>query len=162
MKWVKRIEEAFVGICLISVTIILFVNIVLRYGFSANTNWAEELIRYVMIWITFIGSAICFRRSLHVGIDFFIDYLSKKWGSLIALFVNAASIIFMIFILYYGVELVTFSMNSGQITPSLQIQMYLIYLAMPIGAALSLIHLVINSFKLLKGLQSKTVEEKQL
>lgn len=161
MKWINRIEEAFVGICLLAVTIVLFVNIVLRFGFSANTNWAEEVIRYGMIWITFIGAAICFRRGLHVGIDFFLDYLSKKWGAIIALVVNLFSIVFMAFIFYYSIELVKFSIDSGQITPSLQIKMFYIYLAIPIGALLSLIHLVVHTFKLFKDLQSNMIEEKQ-
>ncbi|KHF39465.1 TRAP transporter small permease [Halalkalibacter okhensis] len=162
MKRVKRIEEGFVGISLLVVTIILFVNIVLRYGFSANTNWAEELIRYVMIWITFIGAAICFRRSMHVGIDFFIEFVSKKWRAIIAIYVNIASSLFMIFLLYYGIELVKFGMDSAQITPSLQIKMYIIYMAIPIGAALSLMHLVINTYHHIKNLQSKSIEEKQI
>lgn len=144
--WLIRIEGWFLGISILAATFVLFINIVLRYFFSANTTWAEELIRYMMIWITFIGCSVCFGRGLHVGIDFFLEYMSEKWKKIIGYFVNFVSIILMLFLIYYGTELVLFSMNSGQITPSLRIKMYWVYLCIPLGATLSLIHLVMNLF----------------
>ncbi|OLS39301.1 TRAP transporter small permease [Bacillus sp. MRMR6] len=162
MKWLKRIEEAFLGTSIALATLVLFVNIVLRYVFSANTNWAEEFIRYVMIWITFIGCSVCFSRGLHVGIDFFLEFVSKKWNNVIGILVNIVSIILMIFLVRYGTELVKFSMNTGQITPSLQIKMYWVYLGIPVGAALSLIHLVSNVFNQFKNFTTNSIEESKI
>jgi len=144
MKVLNRIEEILLAGSLISVTLVLFINIILRYFFSANTTWAEEFIRYVMIWITFIGCAVCFSRKLHVGIDFFLEFAPRKLKESINFVVNFICIILMIFLIYYGFELVKFSFNSGQITPSLQMEMFWIYLAIPVGAVLSLIHLIFN------------------
>jgi C4-dicarboxylate transporter, DctQ subunit len=160
-KWLFRIEEALLAVCIISTTFVLFVNIVLRYLFDANTTWAEELIRYVMIWITFIGSSVCFGRGLHVGIDFFLEFVSKKWNIVIGFFVNIVSMILMVFMLYYGMKLVQFGMNSGQITPSLRIEIFWVYLCIPLGAALSLIHLAINMFEQVRKLQTDAIEENE-
>lgn len=162
MKWLNRIEEAFLGVSIVLATLVLFINIVLRYVFSANTTWAEEFIRYVMIWITFIGCSVCFGRVLHVGIDFFLEFVSKKWNAVIGIIVNMVSMVLMVFLIIYGTELVRFSMNSGQITPSLQIKMFWIYLGIPVGGALSLVHLVFNTFNQFKALQTKSIEENQV
>jgi C4-dicarboxylate transporter, DctQ subunit len=162
MRWLNKIEETFLGISIALATLVLFVNIVLRYVFSANTTWAEEFIRYAMIWITFIGCSVCFGKGLHVGIDFFLEFVSKKWNVIIGIIVNFVSIVLMIFLIMYGTELVKFSMNTGQITPSLQIQMYWVYLAIPLGAALSLIHLLLNVFNQFKTFKSKSNEENQI
>ena len=165
MKIMKRFEEGLIGMGIIVATFVLFVNIVLRYFFQANTTWAEEFIRYVMIWITFIGASVCFSSGLHVGIDFFLEYLSSRWKLLFGIFVNIVSIIFMIFLLFFGIELVKFSVDSGQITPSLQIKMYWIYLGIPVGATLSIIHLLVKTFSQIKGFmnqsQSMQTEENQ-
>lgn len=162
MKWLRRIEEAFLGVSIAVATLVLFVNIVLRYVFSANTNWTEEFIRYTMIWITFIGCSVCFRKGLHVGIDFFLEFVSKKWNAVIGIVVNIVSMVLMIFLVVYGTELVIFSMNTGQITPSLQIKMYWVYLGIPVGALLSLIHLFSKILNQFKSLKTKSYEEHQV
>lgn len=162
MKWLFKIEEAFLGISIISATLVLFVNIVLRYVFSANTIWAEEFIRYAMIWITFVGCSVCFGRGLHVGIDFFLEFVTKKWSIIIGIFVNVISIILMVFLIIFGFELVNFSYNSGQITPSLQIKMFWIYLAIPTGGVLSLIHLLLKLFEEIKKLKNPAIKESQI
>ncbi|WP_249777615.1 TRAP transporter small permease [Paenalkalicoccus suaedae] len=150
MKTLARIEEAFIAITLLVVTTVLFVNIVLRYGFSANRSWAEELIRYGMIWIAFVGGAVCFRRGAHVGVDFILSFVKGRGQLLIGILVNVASIIFMGFLFKYGMDLIIFTQGTGQITPSLQIPLFYIYLAIPVGAALSIIHLTIMTVQMMR------------
>lgn len=150
MNILKRIEDYSIAAGLFAVTILLFVNIVLRYAFAANTTWAEEFIRYVMIWITFIGGSVCFRKGMHVGVDFIMDLVKGKAKKGLQLFIHIISMIFLVFLIKYGIDLVIFTMNTGQITPSLQIPLFYIYLAIPVGSGLSLLHLVINSVKLFR------------
>ncbi|MFZ4451528.1 TRAP transporter small permease [Salibacterium aidingense] len=151
MQILYKTEETLIGLLIIIATAVLFSNVVLRYGFDANTSWAAELIRYLMIWITFIGMALCFRRGIHVGIDFLLNYLSKRMTKLLQLVVNVLSIVFLIFLGSYGLELVLFSVGTGQITPSLEIGMYWVYLIIPIGCALSILHICVLTFQLLTG-----------
>lgn len=132
-------------------TLVLFINIVLRYFFNSNTTWAYEFIRYAMIWITFVGASVCFGKGLHVGIDFFLEYLSERFRRMVVIFVYLVSLLLMGFLIAYGWELVMFSLKTGQITPSLQIKMYWVYLAIPVGATLSVIHLIDNLISQLKG-----------
>jgi len=144
MKWLYKIEGAFLMVSIAAATLVLFVNIVLRYFFGSNTTWAYEFIRYAMIWITFIGASVCFGKGMHVGIDFFVEYLSPRIRKIVAIFIYLVSLLLMVFLVRYGWELVRFSMQTGQITPSLQIKMYWVYLAIPVGAVLSIIHIIEN------------------
>ena len=50
-------EGYLTGLLLLGSTLLLFVNVFLRYVFHSSTTWAEEAIRYAIIWVTFIGSA---------------------------------------------------------------------------------------------------------
>lgn len=151
MNILKKSEDIFVGTAILAATIVLFVNIVLRYFFSANTSWAEEFIRYAMIWIAFIGSSICFRRGIHVGIDLLMNYFTGKGRVALQIYINLISLVFMFFLIKYGYDLVMFSVNTGQITPSLEIQTFWIYLAIPLGALLSVVHIVHQTYLLLRG-----------
>lgn len=131
-------------------TALLFVNIVLRFFFDANTSWAEEFIRYAMIWITFIGASICFRKGIHVGVDLLINSLPEKGKRILQIYINVLAGIFMVFLIKYGFDLVSFSVSTGQISPSLQVKTFWIYLAIPLGAILSMIHLTIQTYNLIR------------
>jgi C4-dicarboxylate transporter DctQ subunit len=151
MKWIERIEENVIGVSLLFATLMLCINVTLRYLFNANLTWAEELIRYVMIWITFIGSSVCFRRGMHVGIDFILSFTSKSTSRFIHIFVAFMSVIFMLFMFKYSLDLFLFTKNTGQITPALQIPLYWVYLAIPLSSFLSIIHLISILVKLIRN-----------
>lgn len=150
MESFKKIEEGFVGLTMISVLMLLTINIILRFFFSAGISWSEEFIRYGIIWITFIGSAICFRRGIHVGIDLLMESLAEKNKKTLSLIINFSSIIFMIILIKYGIDFVMFGVKMGQLMPALQLKMYWVYLAIPVGAFLSLIHLLIQTYGMIK------------
>lgn len=154
MKIFNKTEEAFVGITIMTVTFFLFINIILRFFFSAGISWTEEFIRYAIIWITFIGASICFRRGIHVGIDVLIDYLPGKSKKTLSMIINLLAIVFMIFLIKYGFDLVLFSKGTGQLSPALQVPMFWVYLAIPIGALLSLIHLFIQTFEMIRNFRT--------
>lgn len=151
MKYIAKTEEAFIGLSILAVTVVLFLNIILRFFFNSSTTWAEEFIRYVMIWITFIGSAVCFRRGIHVGIDLLMEFLPFKGKRNLQFIINGLSIVFMILLIKFGVDLVLFSMQTGQISASLQLKTYWVYLAVPVGAGLSLLHLTVNTVSMIKN-----------
>ena len=154
MKTLVKAENYFVGIMIILATLLLFTNIILRYFFNANTTWAEEFVRYSMIWITFIGMAICFKKGIHFSVDILIKSLPDKGSRLLQIIINIISIIFMLMLIYYGMEITIFNFHSGQITPSLEISISWVYLAIPVGAALSLLHLILNTIEITKKEQN--------
>lgn len=155
MKKLTKVEDYFVGTMIIAATILLFTNIILRYFFNANTTWAEEFVRYSMIWITFIGMAICFRKGIHFSVDILLKSLPYKGSRILQIIINTISIIFILLIIYYGMKITVFNFNSGQITPSLEIGIFWVYLAIPVGAGLSLIHIISNTILIVKNEQSE-------
>ncbi len=142
MKLINKIEENIIGVGLLSSVLLVFANVILRYILKSSSTWIEEIVRYLIIWITFIGSAVCFRRMSHMGIDLIFSFVKGGVKKSIEIFILLASITFMAFMLKYGIDIVIFTKNSGQITPALGMQLYLIYIGLPFGAFLSLFELV--------------------
>ncbi|QZY53803.1 TRAP transporter small permease [Crassaminicella profunda] len=151
MKILNRMEEIFCGTALLATTIILFVNVVLRYVFESSTSWAEELVKYLMIWITFIGASICVRRGAHVSIDFFYEYLSIKNKKIVAIIIHGIGFIFSCMMIFYGIKVINFIFNMGQVSPALQIPMWIPYLAIPLGFVLMAIGFIREIIKNIKG-----------
>lgn len=150
LKLLDRVEEFFCGMALLTTTIILFLNVVLRYVFKSSTSWAEELIKYLMIWIAFIGGSICVRKGKHVCIDFFYEFLSVKNKKVLSVVVHLIAAVFCGVMFFYGVKIIDFVMKSGQVSPALQIPMWIPYLAIPLGFILMFLRFIQDLIRIFK------------
>lgn len=65
----SRLFEGIVVFCMATMVILVFVNVVLRYGFNSGIALSDEGARYLFVWLTFIGAVIALRDNTHLGID---------------------------------------------------------------------------------------------
>ena len=141
-KILTTAEEAIMAFGLFSASIILFINVVLRYGFSAGLHWAEEFVRFAIMWIVFLGSSAVARRGAHLSVSALVDSVKPKTAKIIAVFTYLFTIGFTGFMAVYGWELTMKFKKLGQVSPSLMIPIYLIYISIPIGGALMTVRFV--------------------
>lgn len=148
------LEDNILAVLVFAITILLFVNVLLRYGsryLSLPTiSWAEEAIRYGIIWTTFLAAANAFRRESHFGVDVIFRVKSAPFVKLIRLLDDAGCFIFCGFVLYYGVQMVSFNMGGGQISPSLKLPLWLVYSVIPLSGGMSMIFIARNFIRKLK------------
>ncbi len=133
---ISRFEEVIIGILLLVASVILFSNVVARYVFNDSFSWATEVVRYQIIWMVFIGGSIAARRGMHIGVDIIIKFSGPRIRQAVLLTVYTISIAFCIYVAYYGLELVMRSRSWGQVSPAAQIPMWMMQLAIPVGAIL--------------------------
>ena len=142
LRFLGKVEEAFCAASLLATALVLFVNVVLRYVFSASTSWAEELIRYLMIWITFIGGSVCVRRGAHIRMDFLLGMMPERYAGALTLLVYLIAAGFCAALCWYSCRLVKFTVELEQTSPAMGIPMWIPYLAMPMGSALMALRFV--------------------
>lgn len=141
MSWVVKAEKTIIGICLFLATLVIMISVVGR-RIGHAPQWGEEAVRYLMIWITFIGSGVCFRRSSHYGIDVIRRIQSKAFQKVVSILVILACGVFAGMLLYFGGRFTAFTMASNQMTAALRWPIWLVYISVPIGGALIIIHLI--------------------
>lgn len=146
----KKGEEIITGLIVLGVTLFLFINAVLRYGFNSSLSWAEEFIRYVMIWISFIGATIAFRNESHFGVDLIFRLKSVKLVKMVRLINDLGCFIFCGFVAYYGFKMVTFNMGTAQTSPALQIALWKVYSVIPLSGAVSMLYILRNFIRKVK------------
>ena len=61
--------------CLALMVVMVFGNVVLRYGFNAGITVSEELSRWLFVWMTFLGALVALRHHLHLGTDTLVSRL---------------------------------------------------------------------------------------
>lgn len=141
-----RLEAVFVALNRLLVALVLgvifvivFANVVGRYGFGSSFAWVEEVARHLMILGTFCGAGLALREGRLVAISTLIDLLPKpvryaaRWGIVL---VMAA---FMMILAKLGADFVAFGWPKE--TMSTRVSRGIPYLAIPIGCVLFLINL---------------------
>lgn len=66
-------------ICLVTMVVLVFGNVVLRYGFNESILISEELSRWAFVWLTFLGAVILLRERGHMGVDLALRAM-PNWG----------------------------------------------------------------------------------
>ncbi|WP_105479089.1 2,3-diketo-L-gulonate TRAP transporter large permease YiaN [Escherichia coli] len=102
----KKILEAILAINLAVLSCIVFINIILRYGFQTSILSVDELSRYLFVWLTFIGAIVAFMDNAHVQVTFLVEKLSPAWQRRVAL-VTHSLILFICGALAWGATLKT-------------------------------------------------------
>jgi len=92
--FLSKVFSFFVTSMILLMVLMVFTNAVLRYGFSTGIPEAEELSRFLFVWICFMGTVYAFNKGEHVGVTMFLDMMPAKiklwmvgFGELITLYV---------------------------------------------------------------------------
>ncbi len=72
-----KLAEVTLVVMLSTMVVMVFGNVVLRYGFNAGIISSEELSRFLFIWITFLGAVIAMRENAHLGLDSVVRMLPR-------------------------------------------------------------------------------------
>jgi TRAP-type C4-dicarboxylate transport system permease small subunit len=88
-----KLLEFLVVICLVSMVIMVFGNVVLRYGFNSGIDVSDEMSRYCFIWLTYLGAMIAMREGGHLGVDTLIQHLPLL-GKKVCLFLSESLMLF--------------------------------------------------------------------
>ncbi|SIS64295.1 C4-dicarboxylate transporter, DctQ subunit [Roseivivax lentus] len=145
---VTRIERLLAGGLLLLAVAIILVDILLRATIAYALPWAGEATRYAIIWLVFIASGIGARHGAHISIDFLAEMASRKVAIQIARTGAVISAGTCILLTVFGVQLTTQMRAFGQTSPSLEWPMWIIYLSVPIGAALMALRFTQSAFEL--------------
>jgi C4-dicarboxylate transporter DctQ subunit len=147
----NRLEKAFLAGAIIVCSLLLFVNVVMRYVFLLPIYWAEEFVRYLMVWMIFIGASQVTLWGGHVAVDIVPRLLSKKGNAVLAFLVNVICILFCVLLAYLSIKQMMRVMRAGQISPALEIPMWIAYLSIPAGTILMLIRFVQQLWMRIQG-----------
>lgn len=146
---IRLIVVTLIGISTFSV----IVQVVLRFVFRHPLFWAEEMVRYMIIASTMLMLGPASKEGNLMGVEFVLDLFPGQIQKVIRILVKAVSVFFYLFISYYGVKLVLKIMEKRQLSPALQIPMWIPYTLIPIGLCI----LAVYECFAIKALISKKV-----
>ena len=96
-----RLLEGVIAVCMLLMVILVFGNVVLRYGFNSGITVSEEISRWLFVWLTFLGALIGLREHAHLGTDMLVGRLGPR-GKKACLFIGHALMLLICWMLFRG------------------------------------------------------------
>jgi TRAP-type C4-dicarboxylate transport system permease small subunit len=78
LQWLFKAFDIFVVIGMTIISLLIFSNVVLRYGFSSGIPFAVEVSRVVLVWVIFMGSVVALAKGAHLGVESLVVRLPRK------------------------------------------------------------------------------------
>ncbi|NWF93792.1 MAG: TRAP transporter small permease [Syntrophaceae bacterium] len=135
--FVKYFEEILSGVFMVLMFLATFANVLARYIFNSPIQWAEEFSRYAFIWVVFLGAVVCSKHKRHIGIDSLVKILPGRIQPWVYVAADLFTLALMVIIIWYGWIL---TRSATQITATLQIPQYVIYIVVPSSGVLGIFY----------------------
>ncbi|MGB3919168.1 TRAP transporter small permease [Thiothrix litoralis] len=100
LKIIHRLEENIIALLLVGMTLLVFVETILRFGFGMGLMWSEELTLHLSAWMVLFGASYGLRVGAHIGVDFLVKKFSEETQRIIGLIMVAAALVYCILFMY--------------------------------------------------------------
>jgi TRAP-type transport system small permease protein len=87
INWFFKFLELLIVVAMVAMVVMVFGNVVLRYGFNSGITVSDEMSRYCFIWLTYIGAMVAMREGGHLGVDTLVKHLGVG-GKKVCLFIS--------------------------------------------------------------------------
>lgn len=142
-----------VAAALLAIIGLMVLEVIRRYFFSKQFTWSEEFMRYVIVWVAYVGGAAAFRRGSLVCFDMVSGRLTGRPKVILDLVNNTVVAVFVAFNAYLGYSAVHSPSIARQISPGLQVPVPVLYWSIPIGCFFMVLFAIENYFTLFARLK---------
>lgn len=137
-----KVEEYLCAILLFFISVLTFLNVIVRYLTNGSLAFTEELVVNLFVWITVLGGAIAFRKRAHLGVTFLTNLLPARWQKAVAVLSGVAGAVLFVLLFVQGIGMVVQEYQNQMTTYSMALPMWIFGLAVPFGALIMLLRVI--------------------
>jgi len=156
LKMIETIYQALekvllyiVMILLALMVIIVFANVVSRYYLQFSLAWSEEIARFMLVWLVFLGSFLAYIHDEHLGLDILVKRFPPTLRKVVATVTNLL-VIFALYAVMEGGYLLMMA-NFDWLSASAEIPQGYIYAIVPIACGLMILQTILKTYYILTG-----------
>lgn len=145
--WINKFFLLIGGILCVTILVIMFYSVFMRYVMNSSPVWADEACRYCYVWMQMLGAVIACKTFSHTRVSMLSDRLKGRWVDIYKIFCYIIMMAVGALVTYYGWK---FMMRTGnRPTSTLGFKMFYIYLAIPVGGVGILYQCFVNFLDLI-------------
>ncbi|MGL4606662.1 MAG: TRAP transporter small permease [Eubacteriaceae bacterium] len=149
----NRLEEYLLVSSLAFNVLLVFTQVIMRSVFQSSLSWSEELSRYIFIWQIWLGTSIALREEEHINVKLIYNYVkNERLQNVVRALSNTIWLVFSVFLVYIGSQLVESMMLRNAVSSGLQIPLVFVYVALPLSSLIVVLRLIPKLFKNIKDI----------
>ncbi len=148
----EKAVNFMIGTMLAGMVVVVFGNVIFRYFLNAAIAWSEEVSRFMLIWLAFMGAVIAYLRNEHLGLDILLNVLPPRGARIVAVLADALVVTALVVLTKGGIEMTADSFASGWVASAVPIPYGYVYMAAPIATGLMLLEAVLKLVSDIRGL----------
>lgn len=155
--WYFRVLHTLAASAMLVIVVVMAVQVFFRYVLNDSLIWAEELSRYILIWISFLFVGVAFHRGEFIAIDILGRLLPAAWQFALKVAVTLPALVFLWLMVINGYlyasrfsmqtlpafDFIWMSLTAGR---TLGVSIFWIYISVSVGSALLIIHMLLALF----------------
>lgn len=139
-----RALEAIIVLMMIGMMILVGCNVALRLGFNTGIDFAEEVPRFMFIWMTFCGAVVALKQRTHISVNMFVHMAPRKLQIVFYVLTHLLVLLCGIYITYGSI--LSYDIILHNASPVLQISTLWVfgvtYIAGPALALIAIVNLI--------------------
>ncbi|MGE5255615.1 MAG: TRAP transporter small permease [Hyphomicrobiales bacterium] len=141
-RFFVRANQTLIGVMMLVMFILVFINVLGRYGIGKSWAAAEEISTFLMIWVAYLGAGLALREGRHAAIDMVQDKLPAGLRRSVRALLGIVMLVFFGMLAWLGIRMSIFGWT--QETIATQMPTGVPYLAIPLGSIMFCMHLVLT------------------
>ena len=134
---ISKVEAIILALGVILMAVNTCVNVIARFVFSEGLFFSGEINRILIIMITFAGIGYAARHGRHIRMSAIYDLLPHKGRKFVMIVISLFTAAVMFFLCYFAMVYILDTFERGRVLPALQFPIWIIYVWVPIGLAIT-------------------------
>ena len=127
--------EVYCTVLMITMAIIVLAGVFYRYVVQQSLPWYDEFAEFLLVWLTFYGSALATQRDAHIGFETLVEYLPARLQRVVGIAAEVVVLLIQAALFYYGWTLVAAASFDAAISIR-WVRLSWVYAAIPISGGL--------------------------
>ncbi len=135
----RLIERGVLATLMILMSAAYALNVAVRElvpAYASRVVWIEEACLFALAWVVFLGLGLTLERGRQIAMSTLLERLAPPPQKAVRFAINLVGAVFSLYLAKLGVDITLFVLRSGQTSPTLDISVSWLYVAMPVGFAL--------------------------
>lgn len=139
LAWVEMLA---CKVLIVLFTIVLVVNVTLRYGFGSPLYYAEELAVYILIWMAFLAMSVSLHENTQIRLTLLTHALPERVGRFVVLVMDGLAAVMLAVILVHALTWIQSPSVEFELAITLGIGKKPFFAIIPLFCATGLFHMV--------------------
>jgi TRAP-type C4-dicarboxylate transport system permease small subunit len=148
----RTAERIAIVAIFLTMVALYFLNVVGRqFGgtMASNLAWIEEAVRLMSLFLVFLAIGLALEKGRHVGVHTWRDRIAATTRLPVRRIIDAVGVIFSLYLAWLGYQMTIFVHSMGQISPTLNMPIFWMYLAPTAGFILLALRYGLSFFGLI-------------